>query len=382
MSKYWKLNRDPLSSNKGLLSKDSLSDDYSVRTSSKEDINLTEISNFYNYNYRLDKSVDTIQLSPIDLSRYLNIDCEILTILKEDKLIGSIISMVVPIKSNTKIMVNKANLSDTNISDRFKNKIGSDSTIMATTSFLILDRKYRGKGYGMALIQESLKILFDNGSSSAYFINSVSRCSNSIPLYTWYFPSNLVKLDEVKYIYPKNYKSLFTKDNNKNKIVKVDNTNAEKVLSAYLSLIKDKNIFFYPSLSHWKKWIESFPTYAVLDQSFQDQTFENNSSQDELTQNIIGVFSFNSNNVKYPLCNDSFLLNGYLLFSIGKQPETINGIIHMSKQLHDILILYEIGDLSSRLLSSVNAQKDGKRFINFFNTHTKFSSSQFYAPLI
>ncbi len=74
MSKYWKLNRDPLSSNKGLLSKDSLSDDYSVRTSSKEDINLTEISNFYNYNYRLDKSVDTIQLSPIDLSRYLNIN--------------------------------------------------------------------------------------------------------------------------------------------------------------------------------------------------------------------------------------------------------------------------------------------------------------------
>lgn len=371
MSKYWKnmeINKNKKPSSSLFISQERLAflvnkNYYTIDTSSENELTdekIENISNFYQKNYSIDNETNVTQLMPSDIIRYNNIDAEILTIYVKSKFVGSIISCLVPVKIITSL--------DTEIliecSDRFNFVKSENSIIFGATSFLVLDRKYRGKGLGMALIQESLQILYANGGLTAYFINSISRCDNSIKLFYWYFPINLERLPSS--IYPQNYRHLFQIGtlNSDMKTIKVNKDNIEESFLFYDSLIKKKRFVFAPSLLYWEKWIAAFPTYLV---------FKNNEA--------IGVFSFNSNTVRYPI-NRITILKGYLLSCIGKQPETLQASLFTAKQFYDILEFTETGDLNASLLSSISAQKYNKyKYINFFNTTISLHSSDMYVPL-
>ena len=76
--------------------------DYTLKTSSKHqftDEELKIISDFYRRKYRVNKSTVTQNVTVSDLKKYLYLDCELLTIYK-DEIIGSIISICLPIFSN------------------------------------------------------------------------------------------------------------------------------------------------------------------------------------------------------------------------------------------------------------------------------------------
>jgi GNAT superfamily N-acetyltransferase len=335
---------------------------YTVHTSSKEiftDEFLEKLSNFYNTHHRIERSNDTIEMSKENFKEYMNIDAEILTIYK-DKIIGSMISVLLPIKINTDLNQNISIES----SDRIKSIKNDDSLLFACASFLILEKKYRGKGFGMALIQESLQILHDIGGLGAFFVNKVSRCVNSVPLYSWYFPLNLEKLDKHNFQYPRDFKYLFKLEENKNyKIVKVNESNAKESLNFYLNHVKDKKMYFLPSLNYWKKWIISFPTYVLF-----------------LNGEISGLFSFRNNIIRYPT-NRMKISFAWLITCVGKQPETLKASLLISKKLFDMVKIFELGDLNSEIISSVNAQKSDKNYINFFNTQIFLKSNEIYFPI-
>jgi len=336
---------------------------YKTSTSSKKifsDEDIKEISKFYCSNYKIGKSNVTHKISINDLKRFLNLDCELLTI-RKDNLIGSMLSIYVPVTIN--LTIDKTKLIET--SERFDNMKSHDSIMFACASYLILSRKYRGKGYGMALIQESLQVFYDYGGLTAYFINSVSRCINSIPLYSWIFPLNLSKLDRCNFNYPSNYKSLFNLKNNLTyTTVKINRENSLQALNFYHKFMKDKKLYFSPSKKYWLKWVKTFPTYMVF-------------NNDE----IIGLYCFNHEINYYPI-NKEELLVGSLLLCVGQQPQTLKNALLESKKYYDLVKIYETGDMNKKILNTVNAIKtEPNVFINFFNNQLFLKSSDIYIPL-
>ena len=372
MSKYWnKLNifrrdkekneqKDKLFLTDGKISIPTGKNDCKFIIVSSND--LQEISDFYCKNYRILKSQNTVKVFTTDLLRLLNVDAEIAIIRKEKRLIGSIVSILIP------VCVSGYNGGLDIVSERF-NKIKSEkSFVFACTSYLILENEFRGKGYGMSLIQNNLQTLHDNGGFGAYFINKVSRCNNSIPFNTWYFPTNFEKLDLCKYPYPKDYKIYFIEKMEKfskckSDMILVDYENCLSAYNFYYRQVEDKKFYFAPSYDYWVKWINSFPTYLC---------YKN--------EKIIGIFCFNTSHVKTPYSNENLHL-GKLLFCLGDQPEILSDAICKGSESFDLLNFYELGDLTSKHFSSVLAQRTEKLYINFYNTSLNLKTSEFYSPI-
>ena len=321
----------------------------------KCNLNLSSLSEFYCKYYKIGLSNNLIYLNIKDLQNFLYIDAEILTLHNlKHLLIGSIISILIPINISDE-------REDQTYSTRFNFFRQKDKAVFACTSFLILDSKYRKKGYGMKLIQESLQILYDNGGRAAYFINNVSRCDNSIKLNLWYFPLNLEKLDNCNFPYPNNYKSKFIVKCCDN-ITQVDENNCKEAFDFYISLVQDKKFAFYPSFEYWVKWIHSFPTYF----------------------NEYGIFSFNTLSVWYPV-NRVHLITTTLILSVSKsncELNMIKTILYTAKiNNSDIINIYEVGNISDKLLVSLFFQQFNTSYMNFYNTSLTFTKEDVYVPL-
>lgn len=329
---------------------------YNIKSSSKYNFSeneLSELSNFYKENYKMGNN--TIMLSLDYLKKVLQLNSEIVVIYKEDKIIGSMISVLIPFDIETEL--NKT--IEINKTERLKSYTNSDF-LGACASFLVLDQKYRKKGYGMALIQESLQILHEVGGISAYFLNNISRCKNSIKVNVYYYPLNLGKLDKCNFNYPKNNKKLFEiKD--KSKSFLVNEKNSENSYKYYMNYIKNKKFKFTPNFNYWKNWIEIFPTYIY----YSDKE-------------IKGIFSFDFNNVWY-LNYTSKINTGYLLFCLGEN--SLEESLKVGKELFDILIIYQVGDITLEKLGKVFALKTQEKYINFFNLKTFIKEKEFYSPL-
>jgi len=318
--------------------------DYIIKKSSDyqfNEIELNEISQFYAKKYRVNKSNITQNVTLSDFKRYFNLGIELLAIYSmSNELFGVIISFYVPIF----------------FSDNLKQSF-------PYTSFLVVDDKYRGKGFGMALIQESLKVLHTFKCDGAYFVNNVPRGKNSIKMFTWFYPFNFSKIRSSGFLYPAGYENNFqikyedriekaTKDNNGYQFY------IDYLVSKNLNELN--NIYFSPSIIYWEKWIEVFHTYLV---------YQN--------EKIIGLFSIDTN----ILYGRNYLNQANLLICIGQQPETINASITMTRKNFDVLIMHELGDLTYNLLKSIFAQGLYSNYINFYNTDLKLTSKDFYMPI-
>ncbi len=335
---------------------------YVVKTSSKNVCNEKELSQFYSSNFRIGKSNNTILVSVDEIRKFLYISAEILTIRIEEKLVGCMISFILPLQIN--VNINKYHKET--IYDNIKNN--TDNNIFACASYLILDKNFRGKGMGMALIQESLQLFHEYGGLGSYFINTVSRCDNSIQILNWYFPLNLEKFDKCNFPYPKDYKQRFEIREKgigemRETREKVDENNIKEAHAFYMNYVKDKKVYFSPSLEYYSKWISIFPTYMVYD-----------------NKKIVGLFSFFERKIWYPSLN-STITSARCITCIGYDIDLImKQTILEAKKHFDILYFYELGDVKSENLNKIFAQKDYRTYINFFNTTLKISGSDFYSP--
>lgn len=316
---------------------------------------LKQISIFYKRNYKIEND-NAIFVEFETLKNFLNLNSEIVVIYKEERIIGMMISILIPFNVNTDLSKDVLIPS----SERFKLYTDEKNMLGACSSFLVIDRKYRKKGFGMSLIQESLQILHKIGGISAYFLNTVSRCKNSIKVNVWRFPLDLNKLDKCKFNYPKNYKSLFQIKTSEENIEIVDEKNLQIAYNFYINYIKNKKINFLPNLDYWAKWIKVFPTYIIQGKE------------------IKGIFSFYSNIINYPKYNEN-INTGYLLFCLGEN--TLKNSLNAAKKLFDILIFYETGDININEIKKIFAQKIEERFINFYNINLFLNPGEFYCPI-
>ena len=72
-----------------------------------------------------------------------------------------------------------------------------------------------------------------------------------------------------------------------------------------------------------------------------------------------------------------------MLLCVGKQPETLNSMIEVCKNLNlDLISLPEIGDLNAKLLIHENCYRNGTHYMNFYNVFPRISPKNIYVPLI
>jgi len=332
---------------------------YIVKTSSKKrfsDEEILKLSIFYSNNFRIGKSNDTIFIKREELEKILNIQGEILCLYISEVLIGSIISFPLSVGLNTNRNINTNKTIYENI------KCKNEDIIMPCSTYLLLDKKYRGKGLGIALIQESLQLFNEYGGLAAYFINKISRCDNSIPIINWIFPLNLDKLDSCKFNYPRNYKNIFN-INGKSKAILVNNSNIKDTYNFFIDYVSDKKMYFSPSLDFYSKWIILFPTYIIKDK-----------------EEIIGLFSFHNKEIWYPSLNTK-INSCFVITCIGKNIEQIlSETVLKTKEFYDVVTFYELGDLKSENLNKMFAQKSSISYVNFFNISLYLKPSDFYLP--
>jgi len=369
MSKYWK-NLEILRKDKSFKDDNSLfltenpkiipeNKNYKMVVYNKENLEeifFDEIALFFNSNYsNSDKSKFIIDENII--KNYLNINSEIMTIYK-GKLVGEAFAFYFPVCVQTELKINNPKYSP------FLEQLQSENSIIfGCYTFLSVDGNIRNKGLGMNLIQESLKTFYKKGGLAAYFINKISRCENSIMFNNWYFPLNLEKLDRIKYLYPRNYKSLFRLNPIKEKIKAVNENNIIKAYDFYINIVKDKKFYFKTNFYLWKKWIKTFPTYLVFD-----------------NEDVIGIFSFHRVKRFYENFEETLNICD-LILCIGEQPMTLKSSFIQAKNEFDIVYTRELGDLNEYILRKSNAQISGSAYINFFNTRIKLEKSEFYAPI-
>src|SRR5581483_9964308 len=195
MSQYWKnmfiwnrknnTNNLFISQDKPVFPINTSSSEVKVIASSNTKIEVHALSIFYSNNFRINNSEYTNCLTETDINNYLSINSEIVNLYNGPEIIGSIINILVPIEIGTEL-----NKNINQYSDRSKTYGIENSHVFACSSYLILKHKYRNKGFGMKLIQESLQILHQHGGLGAYFVNRVSRCANSIELNWYILPLN------------------------------------------------------------------------------------------------------------------------------------------------------------------------------------------------
>jgi len=327
---------------------------------------LDEISNFYLEN-NLMSTGNINMITPDILMKYINHYSELVVIKNKNKIIGSILSLRLPIRLKTDKDVTDI-VSKTQLYNKLvPNNSDGKTLLFGCTTFLNNHKKYRAKGLGMVLIQKSLQIAYDDGMLCAYFLNTKPRCSNSVPIKNWLFPVNPDNLDKYRIDYPRKYRSsYFIKLSENYSVILVDNSNIKESLDLYLKLMSDKKFYMYPDINFWKEFTKNHKVYMV-----------------KFDGEYIGIFSIDKLNVNIPSkkCNLDY---GHVLFCVGKQPEIIKTMIYTSNlNNYDLLMLQECGDINRYFLNMVMAINTGHTdYLNFYNCRIKLSPSEIYSPLL
>ncbi len=373
MSQYWKnmfiwnrknnTNNLFISQDKPVFPINTSSSEVKVIASSNTKIEVHALSIFYSNNFRINNSEYTNCLTETDINNYLSINSEIVNLYNGPEIIGSIINILVPIEIGTEL-----NKNINQYSDRSKTYGIENSHVFACSSYLILKHKYRNKGFGMKLIQESLQILHQHGGLGAYFVNRVSRCANSIELNWYILPLNLEKVEIQNFSFLKNfinYKSLFNgkiyQFNSIELLEQIKSIEDTKLAYDFYSSFRTKYKFYFaPKEEYWDKWIKIFPTYVIK----KDNKLE-------------ALFCLNIQTIKNP--QNQYIKYAVLLFYLGNM-EYFKLIADLRKNI-DYLLICELGNINKKIMEILPFQHFNRNYINFYNTNIKLKKEEILIPI-
>ena len=314
-----------------------------------------EVSNFIKQHNRMSTGNTTL-LPTKELERYL--DLENISILmrsqNNNKLMGTIISLLLPIK-----VVNGGN---------------KEIITHGCATFLNVHSAIRGFGMCMAIIREGISLGYEKGIYCDYHMLSFKLGDNSVKIKSWYRPINLSRSKTLGFLYP-GYNDLRSTVKTRLKYTTIlrGTMNYDKVSSTnidyynyYLSTIKNKKFSFYPDITLWKKWVTSFPTYIIY----------NNSSK-------VGIVSLNTT-----YCTiESTKETGRVCFPVicnGDMQYVLPVLGHIARnENYDVIYFYQHGDLTDSSLESFNAIKsDTNVWVSLYNNSIDLKPEDIYAPLL
>jgi hypothetical protein len=317
---------------------------------------LEEISEFYSKHNKM-SSGNTTLFPPNEIKRYINMDNRTILMrsVPNNNLIGTIMSLVLPVKCNN------------NNNNNNNNKI----IIHGCTTFLNIHTAIRGNGIAMALIRKLIEVGYEQKQYCSYYMVPFKIGDNSIPINSWYRPLNIKRAESLGFGIPQEskiksqlkYKNRLLPQHNYNNVKK---ENLKLSLDYYLNQIKDKRFVFYPTLELWQKWIESFSTYLI----YGDNA-------------IVGLVSINT---VHCLINSTQKISKilYPVLCVGDMNIVLPVLNYIGfKENFDIIYYQEHGDLTSNHLESNHAIKtQNPSWFSLYNNNIEIKSSDIYVPLL
>jgi len=324
---------------------------------------LDEICNFYREHNKM--STGNITLLPkSELELYLSYD-HIAVLMRSinDKLMGIVISVLLPIKNLTVFDC------DNNDSDRTKFDYNEKIIIHGCTTFLVVHSSIRGHGMCMALIRGLINRGYEKGLYCDYHTVPFKLGENSIALKSYYRPINLSRALELGFLYPDCY-DIRMKTKNRvlfsNKLPKnysYTRANIES-LKYYLGIIKNKKFCFYPDETLWLKWINDFPTYLIY---YQNKI--------EGIVSINTIYCIISSTNKEGRVATPVLCNGNIDIILKVLPNIV--------QDYDVLYFHVYGDVSVASLELNHFIKtDHLTWFSLYNNRILLNSTDISVPLL
>nr|QBK91439.1 MAG: hypothetical protein LCPAC302_00590 [Pithovirus LCPAC302] len=314
-----------------------------------------EVSEFISKNNKM--SSDNTTLLPVDeIIKLLNFDTvSILMRGKNNRLIGVIISVSLPIMCNKKEII-----------------------IHGCTTFLNVHSKLRGHGLCMALIRELISYGYQDNIYCDYHTVPFSIGSNSFRLKAYYRPINLFSCKRLGFIFPDHdnprkltktrlkYRTAFPKNC---KIIKVDlnNHNIESSLKYYHTLIKNKKFSFYPDNNLWLKWTKTFPTFVVYIRDVE-----------------VGIISMHSIYCLIDKTQEEGVI-GTPVICNGDMNIVLPVLLNLAKEefKYDLVYFHSYGDITEESMIENNCiEADSDMWFSLYNNRIKIKSSDISVPLL
>ena len=265
------------------------------------------------------------------------------------KLYGTIFSIPLPVRSNGELITH------------------------GCTSFLNVHSQLRGFNMCSILIRELAKYGHEKDIYCSYQLSSFKMCDNSFPISAWYRPINLMNSLALGFTFPgfnelkqfaKNkilYKCKTPKDYSIKRVKNVD-----AVYNFYISSIKDKKFIFYPHIEFFQNWVKQIPTYIV-----------------KFDKTIVGIFSITSIFCKTSMQGKLCLP---LIFNAENNHHTnvLKCLLSTAEEnQYDALYTYSVGDLSEKVLESVNSIKTKEdSWFSIYNNKIDLTAKDLYVPLM
>lgn len=313
--------------------------------------NTNEIYDFIRDHNRMHSGNFTL-LPKTEIDKYIKMDSLVLLMRSKNnqKLIGTIFSMLFPISCNGQIITH------------------------GCTTFLNVHTKLRKHGLCMALIRELSRYGYEKELYCSYMLTPFKLTEKSIPISSWYRPIDLPKSIALGFTYPnwnvpsefmKNQMMYKSKKPKKYSINRVCDSNLEKSLFFYTSLNSDRKFVYLPNSEQFRKFILQYPTFVV-----------------EFEKKIVGIFAISSVYCRMEL--DGLLCLPLIFNAVeGHEKQVMKSLLSIAKERdYDTLYLHCIGDITSEILESVNAiQTKEKSYFSLYNNSMTLTSQDIYVPL-
>lgn len=310
--------------------------------------NYDEVRSFINQHNCMSTGNSTL-ISKNKLMTYMRFD-NISLIMRSNnnnKIIGTLISLILPIKINDDIINH------------------------GCTTYLNVHTMLRGHGLCMSMIRGSIEFGFKRNIYCDYHTVPFKLGDNSFPISSWYRPLNLKQAVKLGFIYPdydnprKNktnklkYRTSLPKNHSYFQLIPTENH-----YQTYIKLLADKKFVFYPDIELWKKWITHFPTFIIYKQ-----------------QQIVGIVSLNK--IECQL-QDKIATIANPIICLGDMKSVLPVLIHLTHKLeYEIIYFHQYGDIKLEDMERMHCVKtNADVWFSLYNNRIKLNANDIATPFL
>lgn len=319
---------------------------------------LNDVSNFYREHNKM-VTGNTTLFPPEELSKFLNFEnISFLMKSSKNKLIGTIVSLVFPIKVGPNI---------------------NNVITHGCTTCLAVHKSLRSMGLCMGLIRTLIKRGYESKIYCDYHIVSFKLGSNSVPINSWYRPINLSRCKQLGFKFigfeekKKSVKSrlMYRCDEPKNysmEQISSDKNNVQESLKYHLDQVCQYKFSFWPDIELWLKWVDNYPTYVIRNKE----------------NNIECIFSIST----IHCCIENMQEDAILCFPLICEGNVKIGLKFMcnvaKKYNYDLLYFHQAGSFTENNLESINSIKTTSTlWFSLYNNSIQLTSpTDIHTPLL
>lgn len=287
---------------------------------------------------------NTTLLKRVELNNYIDMGATAIVMLKQDKIMGFIMSLYLPIKIDGEVF-----------------KVGC-------TSFMNIHSALRGMGLAKNLMNELMMSAYEKQIYTDYHLGPLTDV-NSIQLQSYFYPLDMRKcilagFSSPTWLTSKPHEIISKYQHKLSKDIRVKRIgNSEEALSFYLKEVSNKRYAFYPDKELWSKWVNTYPTYTVYRK-----------------KKMVGIFTLGTVSCETTLGKELTLATPFLC--AGKAGLVFPAMISEARRFWDALYFYSTGIITSNIADKFNCIQGVPTNLSFYNNDIVIDKKDIFVPLI